>query len=103
MRMRKFPILIVLVLLGTIVPAGAKFYTDWLWFDELGFESVFLRSLSAKATVGIVSGAVAFALLAGNLLIALRTLKPRPFRVSTPNGPQMVMVDPSAMRKKIWK
>jgi uncharacterized membrane protein (UPF0182 family) len=98
MKLRTFPLLIVLVLLGTIVPAGAKFYTDWLWFDELGYESVFLRSLGAQATVGIVSGAVAFALLAGNLLIALRTLRPRPFRVSTPNGPQTVMVDPSGIR-----
>jgi uncharacterized protein len=98
MRMRTFPIVIALVLLGTVVPAAAKFYTDWLWFDELGYESVFLRSLSAQATVGIASGAVAFALLAGNLLLALRTLKPRPFRVSTPNGPQVVMVDPGRFR-----
>ena len=98
MRIRKVPIVVGLVLLGTIVPAAAKFYTDWLWFQELGYEAVFLRSLSAQATVGIVTGVVAFGLLAGNALLALRALRPRPFHVSTPNGPQVVMVDPSGIR-----
>ena len=98
MRLRTFPLIAVLLLLATVVPAGAKFYTDWLWFAELGYEAVFLRALSAQATVGIVSGAIAFVLLAGNLLIALRALRPRPFRVTTPNGPQIVMMDPSGIR-----
>ena len=98
MRLRTFPILAAVILLGTIVPAAAKFYTDWLWFTELNFEAVFLRSLSAQATVAIVSGVVAFALLGGNVLLALRALRPRPFRVSTPNGPQVVMMDPAGIR-----
>jgi uncharacterized membrane protein (UPF0182 family) len=98
MRIKAFPLLAALILLGTVVPAAAKFYTDWLWFDELGYESVFLRSLSAQATVAIFTGAAAFALLAGNLVVALRALKPRPFRVSTPNGPQIVMLDPKRIR-----
>jgi uncharacterized membrane protein (UPF0182 family) len=98
MKLRTFPLIAALLLLGTGVPTAAKFYTDWLWFTELGYEAVFLRALSAQATVGIVSGAVAFALLAGNLLIALRALRPRPFRVTTPNGPQIVMMDPSGIR-----
>ena len=98
MRIKTLPLLAALILLGTIVPAAATFYTDWLWFSELGFEAVFLRSLSAQATVGLVTGAVAFVLLAGNLLLALRGLRPRPFRVSTPNGPQIVMMDPSGIR-----
>ena len=98
MRIGKFPFVVALVLLVTVVPAGAKFYTDWLWFEELGYDSVFLRSLSAQATVGIVTGFVAFALLTGNLLLALRSLRPRPFQVSTPNGPQAIMLDPAAIR-----
>jgi uncharacterized membrane protein (UPF0182 family) len=98
MKLRTFPLVAAILLLGTIVPAAAKFYTDWLWFTEVGYESVFLRALSAQATVGIVSGAAAFALLAGNLLIALRAVRPRPFRVATPNGPQIVMMDPSGIR-----
>ncbi|HET7697169.1 MAG TPA: UPF0182 family protein [Vicinamibacterales bacterium] len=98
MRLRTFPLIAALLIIGTIVPAAARFYTDWLWFIELGFESVFLRALGAQATVGILSGAVALALLAANLLVALRALRPRPFRVTTPNGPQVVMMDPSGIR-----
>jgi uncharacterized membrane protein (UPF0182 family) len=97
-RIRKVPFVVALLVLATVVPAGATFYTDWLWFKELGYETVFLRSLSAQAAAGIASGAVAFALLAGNLLLALRSPRPRPFRVATPTGPQMIMVDPSAFR-----
>ena len=98
MKLRTFPVVVVLLVLGTVIPAVAGFYTDWLWFQELGYEAVFLRSLSAQATVGILSGAAAFVLLAGNLLLALRSLRPRPFRVATPNGPQLVMVDPARSR-----
>ena len=98
MTVRKFPILLAVVLLFTAVPALAGFYTNWLWFREVGYEAVYLRALSAQASVGIGVGVVVFALLAGNLVLALRSLRPRPFLVSTPNGPQTVMVDPSSMR-----
>jgi hypothetical protein len=98
MSVRKFPILLALVLLMVGVPATATFYTDWLWFKELGYEAVFLRSLSAQALVSIVAGAVVFALLAGNLVLALRSLRPRPFLVSTVNGPQTIVLDPSSIR-----
>ena len=57
----------MLVLLITGVPAVATFYTDWLWFKELGYEPVFLRSLSAQTLVAVAAGLVVFALLAGNL------------------------------------
>ena len=96
--MRRIPILVVLVLLITGIPAVAKFYTDWLWFKELGYEQVFLRSLSAQTGVTVVAGVVVFALLAGNLLLALRALRPRPFMIATPHGPQTIMMDPSSIR-----
>ena len=90
--------LVVLVFLITGIPATAEFYTDWLWFKELGYEQVFLRSLTAKSIVTVVSGVIVFALLAGNLLLALRSLRPRPFMIATPQGPQTIMMDPSTIR-----
>ena len=98
MSIKRLPILLVLFALATGVPAIATFYTDWLWFNELGYEQVFLRSLSAQSLITTVSFVVVFALLAGNLTLALRTVRPRPFLVSTPQGPQTVMVDPSNVR-----
>ena len=51
MSIRRLPLLVLLILLSTGIPALAEFYTDWLWFKELGYEPVFLRSLSAQSLV----------------------------------------------------
>ena len=51
MRLRSLPgLLLVAALLLFIVPTAVGFYTDWLWFRELGYEGVFLRSLNAQAS-----------------------------------------------------
>ena len=47
----------VIVLIVTGIPAAAEFYTDWLWFQEVGYEQVFLRSLTVRATVDGGGGA----------------------------------------------
>jgi len=91
-----FLILIVILILG--IPAAADFYTDWLWFIEVGYEQVFLRSLTVQAMVTTATGVIAFLLLGGNLLLAMRSLRPRPFMVATPQGPQTITVDPAALR-----
>lgn len=97
MRLRA-PILLLLVLAITGIPALAEFYTDWLWFNEVGYEQVFLRSLTVRAVVAVLAGLVAFAVLAGNLLVAMRSLRPRPFMVATPQGPQAITVDPKSLK-----
>jgi uncharacterized protein len=97
MRFRA-PIIIALILLVIGIPAMAEFYTDWLWFQEVGYEQVFLRSLTARSLVTVGVAIVAFLLLAGNLLAALKSLRPRPFMVATPQGPQTITVDPRTLR-----
>jgi uncharacterized protein len=97
MRLRApFLIFIVILILG--IPAAAEFYTDWLWFTEVGYEQVFLRSLTVQAMVTVGIGAIAFLLLGGNLLLAMRSLRPRPFMVATPQGPQTITVDSATLR-----
>ena len=86
----------ILLLLG--VPALAEFYTDWLWYREVGYEQVFLRSLTARSTVTVVAGVVVFAALAGNLAIAFRALRPWQFTVVTPEGPRPITMDPTRFR-----
>ena len=98
MTIRRIPMLLVLVVLVTGIPAAVEFYTDWLWFKEVGYEQVFVRSLTAQTLATVISGLVVFGLLAGNLLLALRSLRPRPFMVATPQGPQTIMMDPSSIR-----
>ena len=53
MRLPKLALFFAALLLFTGVPSFAEFYTDWLWYQELGYEQVFLKSLSAQATTGL--------------------------------------------------
>ena len=51
------------------------FYTDWLWFQEVNLEVIFLRSLTAKVWIGLISGAIFFFVLLINYFLA-RKLAP---------------------------
>ena len=47
-------------------------YTDWLWFQEVFYESVFLKILTTELFLGILTGLVFFLFLYLNLLFANR-------------------------------
>ena len=85
-----------LVLLG--LPAFSEFYTDWLWFREVGYEQVFIRSLTARSLITAIVTFLAFAWLGGNLALALRALRPWHFTVVTHEGPRPVTMDPTRFR-----
>ena len=52
MRRRGAPwLLVVGAFLLLVVPSSVTYYTDWLWFRELGYEGIFLRSLNAQVFV----------------------------------------------------
>jgi len=55
-----------------VIPWLAGFATDWLWFNEIHFQSVFLTSLVARVLLFVVTCAVAFAFLYGNMRLARR-------------------------------
>ncbi|MHB1324293.1 MAG: UPF0182 family membrane protein [Coriobacteriia bacterium] len=59
-------IFVVLVASGVV----AEFYTDALWFDDLGQSGVFWRTLAWRWGSGLLSGLLFFALLFANLRIA---------------------------------
>jgi uncharacterized protein len=60
------------LLLG--VPSFADFYLNWLWFADLGYQQVFLRTLTASSVLGASVMGVAFAVLYANLLLALSSI-----------------------------
>ena len=95
---RRFPLILSAVILLLGLPAFAEFYTDWLWFREVGYEQVFIRSLTARSTVTALAGFVVFAALAGNLAVAFRALRPWQFTVVTPEGPRPITMDPTRFR-----
>jgi uncharacterized membrane protein (UPF0182 family) len=101
-RLPRGLLLLVAVALFAGIPSSAEFYTDWLWFREVGYEDVFLKSLSAQATTGVLVGAVVFVVLWLNLRLSLRLLRRREFAISTPEGPRVITVDTSRLRSLIY-
>lgn len=54
-KIGKFGILaIILLALFICLPQIAHFSTDYLWFSELGYQSVFIKFTFAKFIVGFV-------------------------------------------------
>ena len=77
-RRRAWLIVIALALLVLLVSARgvALFWTDYLWFESVGYESVFRRRLAVRTGLALVFSALFFVLLYSNLLLADR-LAPR--------------------------
>jgi uncharacterized membrane protein (UPF0182 family) len=65
-------VLAVLFLLFLLFMMLSGFYTDLLWFDDLGFSSVFWTALWAKVGVFLAFGVFFIAFFLGNLFIARR-------------------------------
>ena len=66
--------ILALVFIGLIVvPWLATFFTDWLWFKEIGYQTVFATSLVARISLFIIGGVLAFAWFYGNVRIARGT------------------------------
>ena len=63
-----FLILLFIFSLGSI----AAFYTDFLWFDALGFRDMFVKRLTVRVVVFVAAFVVAAAVLLGNWLVARR-------------------------------
>lgn len=61
-------VLVLFISISSIV----RFYTDLLWFGELGFTNVFWKILWTRVGVGIVGGLVAGVIVLANLELARR-------------------------------
>jgi uncharacterized membrane protein (UPF0182 family) len=88
---RRIVLIVLAAVLGVLLVSLrgiAGFYTDYLWFKELGYTDVWRGLLLAKALPTTVFTVVFFLLVLGNLIIADR-LQPR-FR---PAGPEEELVE----------
>ena len=88
MRIRGFPgLLLAGAALLFIVPSSVSYYTDWLWFEELHYEGVFVRTLNAQFAVFAATFAAVFAFLYLNLRAARGTIRRAQVVVGTgPDG-----------------
>ena len=68
------------ILLLVTLPSGAEIFAEWLWFGEVGYQSVFIKSLMTKGLLGLLAFVGTFAMLFANLRVA----------VSGPNRPYTI-------------
>ncbi|MGH9849736.1 MAG: UPF0182 family protein, partial [Blastocatellia bacterium] len=74
-RSRRSRLWLILALLAVVViawPAWAGIYTNWLWFDQLGYQTVFKTTLLTKALLGFAVGLITAAVVWLNFRLALR-------------------------------
>src|SRR5713226_3974919 len=65
-------LLVAFIALFILAPTLAQWYTDWLWFGEVGYQRVFWVPLLSRIVVTAVVGGVLFVLLWLNLQPFLR-------------------------------
>jgi uncharacterized membrane protein (UPF0182 family) len=63
-------LIILFLLLGSSL---INIYTDWLFFNELQYKSIFVKVLSVKLLLGLIYGVFCFAFIMINIIIASRT------------------------------
>ena len=78
----------VVILIALIISAQhiASLYTDYLWFQSLGFSSVWAKTISVEAGLAATFSVVFFGLLWGNLWLADRLAPATP----APAGDELV-------------
>jgi uncharacterized protein len=78
MKHRKLILLFVIVIFLFIlaIPTAIQFYTDWLWFGELGYTSVLKTRVATRWMLGLFSGLITFGVLWLNFAIAHRVTRP---------------------------
>jgi len=70
----RLTIIILAAAILLVVPAAVTFYTDWLWFAEVGYQPVLMRQILAQLALGLGVGVVVFGLVAANLRVTLRSM-----------------------------
>src|SRR5690349_11516746 len=98
MTPRRITLLVLIASALLFLPSAVEFYTDWLWFGEVGFQRVYARTLATQSTLWVGAFAVAFGLLSLDLRVAFRVLTRREIVVVTPEGPRAIVVDPTRLR-----
>src|SRR3990172_4340322 len=70
---------IAVVVIFVLYSIGAGIYTDWLWFESLGFQSVYATSFFARAGLFVLGALTFFVTFIADVALAWR-LAPKPPR-----------------------
>ena len=90
MRLRSL-LLLAFVAFFLVLPSSTSLLADWLWFGEVGYQFVFLRTMAAQWGIGAIAFVISFAWLAGNLRYALNAASGVPTSFTTREGFTIVL------------
>ncbi len=90
MRARSYLVVAFLVAFF-VLPSSTTLVTDWLWFGEVGYRSVFLTAIGARWGIGVGVFAIAFLWIAANLRYALNAASSAPASFTTREGFTIVL------------
>lgn len=71
-----FTVILSFILVYIIGGLVLSYYTDWLWFGEVGYRGIFWKSLTSRFTLGALSGIIFFIILYANIWLARRLAPP---------------------------
>lgn len=80
----------VLFFIFFILPISVVLLTDWLWFKQTGYGSVFSTIVLTKLMLGVGVGLIAFFILFLNLKIASNLTKGKPVYINLEPGRQSI-------------
>jgi uncharacterized membrane protein (UPF0182 family) len=69
-RFKALTVVALLFILLAIIPAMVGFLTDWFWFGEISYRTVFTTELTTKVGLFFVAGLVTYGFLAFNVRLA---------------------------------
>jgi len=93
----RFVIVFIILFLAIVFPALANLLTEWLWFGEVGYQSVFVKSLVTKSSLGFGAFLIGFATLFLNLRLALKGHK-KPYTLFPGGGDiQPIVIEPKQL------
>lgn len=97
---RPFRLLLLLAIPAALflLPTLSGLLTDWWWFQEIGYEVVFTKSIVTKLALFVGAGALALLVLGGNLSFAQRGAVPEPVLVKIGDATQTIDLT-GALRK----
>ncbi len=74
-RLKLISVAVAVLLLLTGLNWARTFYTDWLWFSNLGYQQILLKIVTTKVWLFLASGLVFAAIAGTNLLLVFRATR----------------------------
>ncbi len=71
-RPRWLVYLVIAILLLILLPGMINYFTEWLWFDQMGYTNVFTTTLRTKILAGLIPGVIAMIIIWLNFKLALK-------------------------------